>query len=57
MSKKVIKKDGCEQREDAAKFGYWKDPRWKEVTQLRKDGKISESNGLVFKIRDSYGVD
>lgn len=51
------KKDGFEQREQVAQFGYWKDPRWKEVSRLRKIGEIPKSNNLVFQIRDDYGVD
>lgn len=44
------KLDGFEQREllgDA----YWKDPRWKE------EGRIAESNHLVFLIEESWGLD
>jgi len=48
-------RDGFEQREEVATFGYWKDPRWKIVTQLRKEGK--NANGLVMEIRDSWGVE
>jgi hypothetical protein len=51
------KLDGFEQREIAASFGYWKDPRWEEVNELRKEGKHHEANKLVFQIRDDYGVD
>ncbi len=54
MKKKL---DGFEKREQVAQFGYWGDPRWKEVTKLRKEGKIAESNDLVFKIRTDYGID
>ena len=50
------KLDGFEQREllgDA----YWEDPRWKKVAELRKEGKNIEANGLVFEIRNSWGVE
>ena len=50
------KKDGFEQRE-ALGNDYWKDPRWKEVRRLRDEKKHSEANGLVFQIRESWGVD
>jgi len=50
-------KNGFEKREEMAVFGYWQDPRWKEVEQLRKDNKIPESNGLVMTIRSDYGLD
>lgn len=50
------RKNGFEQRE---KLGskYWDDPRWKEVTKLRNEGKNLEANSLTFRIRDSWGVD
>lgn len=51
------KLDAFEQRELVSDFGYWDDPRWKEVQKLRKEGKITESNSLVMTIRDSWGVD
>ena len=51
------KLDGFEQREIAASFGYWSDPRWKIVHKLRKLGSDTKANSLVMKIRDDYGVD
>lgn len=54
MKKKL---DGFEQREVAAQFGYWSDPRWKTVNKLRKNGSDAKANDLVFKIRNDYGVD
>jgi hypothetical protein len=51
------KECGFEQREVAATKGYWDDPRWEQVNQLHEEGKHPEANGLVFEIRDSYGVD
>jgi hypothetical protein len=36
---------------------YWNDPRWEKVIELRKKGLHSEANGVVFDIRNSYGVD
>lgn len=50
------KADGFEQR---AQLGssYWDDPRWKEVKKLRDEGKILDSNHLVFVIRQSWGVE
>lgn len=50
------KMDGFEQRE-ALGDAYWDDPRWKEVQKLREEGKDLEANGLVFQIRESWGVD
>ncbi len=49
------KKNGFEQREEVAKLGYWDDPRWKKVSKLRREDKMSEANGLVMAIRDSWG--
>lgn len=49
-------KCGFEQREIVGD-DYWNDPRWEEVKRLREEGKIPESNGLVFEIRESWGVD
>jgi hypothetical protein len=49
--------NGFEQREIVGKHGYWEDPRWKTVTQLRRLGKNSKANGLVSEIRESWGVD
>lgn len=51
------KEDGFEQRERVAKLGYWDDPRWKEVEKLRRKKEHAKANGLVFAIRDSWGVD
>lgn len=50
------KEDGYEARE---RLGdpYWNDPRWKEVQRLRTEGKVPESNGVVFDIRESWGVE
>ena len=49
-------KCGFEQREIVGD-AYWEDARWKEVERLRKEGKHAEANGLVFQIRESWGVD
>jgi len=49
--------DGFEQREVAAKFGYWEDPRWKEISKLRLEGKYEEANAMLCKIHDDYGID
>ena len=54
--KKRKKKNGFEKREELAKFGYWDDKRWKEVTKLRDEGKEREANTLVFTIRESWGL-
>lgn len=51
------KKDGFEQREEVAVFGYWEDPRWKEVHKLNKEGNSKDATSLVMKIRNSYDVD
>jgi len=51
------KEDGFKQRERVAKLGYWEDKRWKKVNKLRKNNKLNEANSLVFKIRNSWGVD
>lgn len=48
--------NGFEQRE-ALGPAYGKDPRWKKVDKLREEGKDAEANGLVFQIRESWGVD
>jgi hypothetical protein len=53
MDKKL---DGFEQREQLGD-DYWSDPRWKEVLKLRQQRKHSEANGLVFQIRESWGVE
>lgn len=50
------KEDGFEARERLGN-DYWDDPRWKEVEKLRKQGKQAEANSLVFRIRDSWGLD
>lgn len=47
---------GFEQREQLGD-AYWNDPRWKEVSRLRKEGKQSEANSLTFQIRESWSVD
>ena len=44
LMKKRKKKNGFEKREELAKFGYWDDKRWKEVTKLRDEGKEREAN-------------
>lgn len=54
MKTKTI--DGFEQREILSD-SYWKDPRWKIVSDLRKQEKHAEANGLVFQIRSDWGVD
>ena len=51
-----ITKCGFEQRELVGN-AYWEDARWKEVERLRKENKHSEANSLVFRIRESWGVD
>jgi len=51
------KLNGFEQREQVSQFGYWEDPRWEQVINLRKQNKIPESNGLVMVIRGEWGVD
>jgi hypothetical protein len=52
---KQMKQDEFEKRENSP--GYWKDPRWKDVTALRNSNKNSEANTLVFKIRDDWGME
>lgn len=49
--------DAYEKREQVAQFGYWEDPRWKLVRELRKDGMIAKSNNLVLQIRSDYGLE
>lgn len=56
MKPNEMTKCGFEQREIAGD-AYWEDPRWKEVQNLRKEGKHLEANSLVFKIREHWGVD
>ena len=51
------RKCGFEQREKAAEKGYWKDPRWAKVRDLRMRNKNAEANGIVFKIRKDWGVE
>jgi len=36
---------------------YWNDPRWKKVRELRKQKMHIEANSLVFKIRETYGLE
>ena len=48
---------GFEAREQAAKFGYWEDPRWKKVRRLRDKEEHSKANGLVFEIRSQLPND
>ena len=57
MKPNEITKCPFEQREIAGDRGYFKDPRWNEVNSLRNEGKHIEANGLVFKIREDWGVD
>lgn len=45
------------ERYEALPASYHRDPRWKQVTQLRKDGKQAEANGLVGTIRSDYGFE
>jgi len=45
-----------EQHELATCRGYYKDLRWKKVQQLRDENRHPEANGLVFKIREDYGI-
>jgi len=56
MKPNEMTKCGFEQRELVGD-AYWKDPRWKEVERLRKEGKHPEANGLVMTIRNDWGVD
>lgn len=56
MKPNQITKCGFEQREMLGD-AYWQDPRWKEVERLRKEGKQAEANGIVFEIREHWGVD
>ena len=40
--------------------GYHKDPRWKQITKLRKENTPdanAKANGLVFQIRADWGFD
>jgi len=46
--------NGFERREQIP--GYWRDPRWKKVKQLRKEKKDLEANGLVMSIRADWGL-
>ena len=48
--------DMWEKHAQACSDGYDKDPRWKEVTALRKAGEHLKANGLVFAIRDDWGL-
>ena len=48
--------DGFEKRERLGPL-YWKDPLWKEVTQLRREHKTLEANSLVMKLRRKYGLE
>ena len=50
------KKDAFEAYEQLPS-SYHKDPRWKQVQQLRKEGKHAEANGLVGAIRQDYGFE
>jgi len=50
------KKCGFKAREQLGD-SYWKDPEWKEVSKLRKEGKQLEANGMVMKIRSKWGLD
>lgn len=34
-----------------------RDPRWKEVAKLRKQGEHAKANGLVMEIRSDYGFE
>lgn len=36
---------------------YHKDPRWKEVKELRTKGEHLRANGLVMQIRSDYGFE
>lgn len=42
---------------EALPSSYHKDPRWKEVRRLRKEGKHLKANGLVMRIRADYGFE
>jgi hypothetical protein len=48
--------DGFDAREYAEEFGYWKDPRWKQVDKLRKANDNDKANTVVFRIRRDWGV-
>jgi hypothetical protein len=50
-----MKENGFEARERLGQ-AYWDDPRWKKVENLRKKGKDPEANGLVFQIREDWGI-
>lgn len=52
-----MKDDIWDKFEWASADGYHEDYRWKLVTDLRKAGKQSEANGLVFKIREDWGLE
>lgn len=51
----IMKENGFEARERLGQ-AYWDDPRWKKVENLRKKGKDPEANGLVFQIREDWGI-
>ncbi len=42
---------------EALPSSYHKDPRWKQVHELRKKGEHLVANGLVFSIRYDYGFE
>jgi hypothetical protein len=51
-----MKEDGFEARERLGQ-AYWDDPRWEKVQDLRKQNKQAEANGLVYEIRESWGLE
>jgi len=36
---------------------FWNDPRWQEVRKLRINNEHAKANGLVFKIRQDWGLE
>lgn len=42
---------------EALPAAYHRDPRWKEVSKLRKEGEHLKANALVLQIRSDYGFD
>lgn len=42
---------------EALPASYHSDQRWKQVRELRNQGKHLEANGLVMQIRSDYGFE
>lgn len=55
LDKEWNKMDGFEKREACP--DYWKDPRWKEVTKLKKRKDHTQANSLIFKIREDWKME